>query len=214
MEGRNFQFQDLSSIDDEDDESLGLRHFLLGKHLSVPSHTQFVEFGAKEAKHVSQTNRQEETRSCHSIVKSAHVTDASNSRSGSITQDMIVNRIIAARKASDEHERLAQEDAHETQMSTVLSLLRLAHFKKERVGLNKDRIDERASNDKAINKTQRLPPQQLTAAVAGHVEFGKIVQRLHMEDLGIELMERGVPIEESPDSISVRKLWLQELEAT
>ena len=33
-----------------------------------------------------------------------------------------------------------------------------------------------------------------------------------MGDLGVELMERGVPIEELPDSVTTRKLWLQELE--
>jgi len=126
----DFRFKDLSSLD-EDQEIIDLRSFMFAKYTAIPSHTQFVEFGVKEAKHVSQTNRSEEMRSCYGIVRSAHVTDAGNSRSGSTTQEMIVNRIIAARKAADGHATLIQEDghAHETQMSTVLSLLRLGHFK-------------------------------------------------------------------------------------
>jgi len=213
LEGYNFRFKDLSTVD-EDDDITELRHFMFAKYTAVPSHTQFVEFGVKEAKQVSLTNRHEEMRSCYGIVRSAHVTDAGNSKSGSSTQEMIVNRLNAARAAADDDITMRQEDsaACQLQFGAVLSLLKRAHFKQERVGLNKSRLDQRATDDKTMNKAQQELPQMLTAAVTGHILHGKIVQAKHMGDIGIELMERGVPIEELPDSITTRKQWLQELE--
>mgnify|MGYP007080227777 CR=1 FL=1 len=212
LEGFDFRYSDLDSVDDEDEAVTALRSFMFATYLPIPSHAQFVEFGVKEAKHVSQTNRSEEMRSCYGIVRSAHVTDAGNSRSGTSTQDMIVNRIKAARSSADEHVEMQQDDDYQNRIDVVLSLLRRAHFKQVRVDLNKNRIDERVTNDKNLNKAQQAQPQQLTAAVTGHVLFGKLVQRLHVADLGAELVERGVPIEELLDTITTRKLWLQELE--
>jgi len=214
LDGYDLRFKDWSSIDDEDDATINVRRFMFAKYLSIPSHTQFVEFGVKEAKQVSLTNRSEEMHSCYGIVRSAHVTDAGNSRSGSTTQEMIVNRINAAIAAANDHVALRQDDSegYQLQFSVVISLLPLGHFKQVRVDLNKERIDERATDDKNINKAQQEKPQMLPAAVTGHVLFGKLVQSKHMADLGIELMERGVPIDELPETVTERKLWLQESE--
>ena len=214
LDGCDLRFKDWSSIDDEDDATINVRRFVFVEHLSTPSHAQFVELGVKEAKQASLTDRSEEMRSCHGVVRSAHVADAGNSRSGPTSQEMIFNRTNAATAAANDHVALRQDDSEgcQLQFSVVICLLRLGHFKQVRVDLNKERIDERATDDKNVDKAQQEKPQMLTAAVTGHVLFDKVVQSKHMADLDIESMERGVPIEELPETVAERKLWLQESE--
>ena len=191
LEGWDFRFKDLSSI--EDDEELKLRRHMFASCLPLASHTQFVEFGVKEAKLVAQTNRSEELRSSHAIVRSAHVTDAGNSRADATNVAMIMCRINAGLiNAMTNSETMMSDDLHNSRHENVLRLLRRGHFKTIRIDLKKSLIDQNTTVDKKMNASQKMKQQQLTAAVTGHVLFGKLVQRLHMDDLKTELLFRGV----------------------
>jgi len=213
LDGWDFRCTDLSTIEDEDE--LELRKHVFATYLPIASHTQFVEFGVKEAKLVAQTNRSEELRSSYAIVRSAHVTDAGNSRSGSTNVDMIVNRINTALISAMNHSEMMLEDEHySNRHETVLRLLKHGHFKKVRIECKKTMIDESQSVDKKMNASQKTKEQELTAAVTGHVLFGKLVQRLHMDDLKTELVCRGVDEEQVPATVTARKKMLQEMETT
>mgnify|MGYP000225486643 CR=1 FL=1 len=213
LNGYDLRWKDMSTIEDEDE--IEIRLYMFAKYLAIPSHAQFVEFGVKEALNVSATNRSEEVRSAYGIVRSAHVTDAGNSKTGSTNVEMIVNRINAAMQAANTHARWRRdENSYDEQLKNVLHLLKHGHFKSERVNKRKLEIDASANVNKRMNQAQQPQPQQLTAAVTGHIVFGKLVQRLHMEDLKLELMHRMIPEEEMPDNVTERKQLLKELEVT
>ena len=210
INGCNLRYMDLEDV--AADELL-IRKHMFQTYLPLPCQTQFVEFGVKEAQHVSQTNRSEEVRSAYGIVRSAHVTDAGNSKTGTTNLMMIVNRINTAKASVDEHASWKRQDpGYCGSHDNVLRLLKRGHFKSVRVGKKKSLIDEMANTNKRINQAQQPKPQQLTAAVTGNVLFGKLTKKLHMDDLRMELLFREVAVDEIPASITDRKKMLQELE--
>jgi len=210
INGCDLRYKELSSVDPTE---LPIRKYMFATYLPLPCQTQFVEFGVKEAQHVSQTNRSEEVRSAYGIIRSAHVTDAGNSKTGTTNKKMIINRINAARASADEHIQWKQDDPGYTEKhSNVLRLLRKGHFKAVRVDKKKLMMEETANINKRMNKAQKAQPQQLTAAVSGHVLYGKLTKKLHMDDLRLELVARNVPMEEIPDNVTARKKMLQDLE--
>lgn len=211
LEGNDLRWKDLSVIDSDEEKRIWLHMFK--KYLPLPSHTQFVEFGVKEALNVSTTNRSEEVRSACSIVRSAHVTDAGNSKTGSSNVEMIVNRINAAINTTNKHSEWRRtEDNYDEQMKNIIRLLKHGHFKSERINKRKIEIDATANVNKRQNRGQQPKEQQLTAAVTGHVLFSLLVQRLHMDDLKLELMHRNVPENDIPESVTNRKNLLKDLE--
>jgi len=213
LNGYDFRYQELDQLTDEDEDVVNCRKHMFKTYLALPSATQFVEFGVKEAKNVSTTNRSEEIRSCYAIVRSAHVTDAGNSKAKSTNVDMILNRIRTALNAAKEHvEWKIQDPLYNSQHSNVVRLLKRGHFKVTRVDKKKYLIDEFAIEDKTMNALQKQQPQQLTAAVTGHILYGKVVQALHMQDLEKELSCRGVSYDDMPVKVTARKNKLKELE--
>jgi len=210
IDGCDLRHTDLSDVPAEE---LSVRKHMFKTHLPLPCQTQFVEFGVKEAQHVSQTNRSEEVRSACGIVRSAHVTDAGNSKTGTSNVMMIVNRTNAATASSEEHANWKeQDDGHTERHGHVIRLLKRCHFKTERVGRKKSMIDQTANINKRINQAQRPQPQQLPAAVTGHVLYGKLTKSRHMDDMRMELLYRAVSAEDVPASITERKNLLKQLE--
>ena len=213
----------ISGIDfrTENDASLtrnfdNLRACLVETFLPLPSHAQFVEFGVKEAKLVSQTDRSEQHRTWIAIVRSAHVTDAGNAKAKATNKDRIINRLQAAEEHDREHVNWKQQDPGEYEGNYQLTFraLKQKHFRVERVNKKRQRIEATANKNKKRNATQQPKQQEQTAAVTGKIPFGKLFTTKdgHMEGLQVELCHRGVAIGDVPKQIKARKTMLRDLE--
>ena len=90
------------SFDYEDRDHGELRCYMQNTCLSLPSQTQFVERGVKDAKEVSSTDRSEQLRTCMAIIRSP-------SPLGKLKEDPELsynaNKVLALVKSAEERAR-------------------------------------------------------------------------------------------------------------
>jgi len=188
----------------------GLRLFLHKKHLPLPSQTQFVETGVKDAKNVSATDRSERVRTCMSVMRSA-------TPLGKTQTDANANKIRAIIASTAErinpHIVECNQEEHKQRFDRVKALMTNEHFKQERTTQKIVHFESTASKHKKQNKNQAMREQQKTPAVSGLTPCGKLTKARNMLDLEEELLFRGVPIDDVPKSITERKNQLKELES-
>jgi hypothetical protein len=89
-----------------------MKLFLLATFLPLPSNTQFVESGVKEAKIVSATNRSEQMSSIYAIIRSVHVVFVGDKTLTSAPKKALA-RIISAKLHSVEQEAMAPREMGE-----------------------------------------------------------------------------------------------------
>jgi len=208
---------DLREINCEDHNG-ELRWHLHSTHLAVPSMLQFVESGAKEAKHVSATDRSEVIRTCLAVVRSA--TPLGKGKSVNPDLSFNANKILAILQSACAHaephvqwSRTQVDYACDSRLAAVHHSMKQGHFKNDRVDTKKARVDREGSKCKKPNAAQSKQTQQtLAAAVTGLIPYGKLSKARNMLDLEEELLFRGIPVEEIPPLISERKEMLKHLE--
>ena len=88
-----------------------MKLLLFSTFLPMPSNTQFVESGVKEAKIVSATNRSEQMHSIYAIIRSAHVFPGDKTLTSAPKQALA--RIISAELHSVEQEAMAPREMGE-----------------------------------------------------------------------------------------------------
>jgi len=185
------------------------------KYYSLPSQTQFVETGVKDAKNVSTTDRSEQTRTCMSILRS--VTPL-----GKTEKDANANKIRAIVKSTAEriapHIRDRHNDGYKERFTALEhTMTKAGHFQQARLDKKKTTFDAKSVTYKRQNVAQQPKPQQQTPALTGLIPLGKIFQTKdgHMDALVEELCHRGVPIADVQKmKITARKDKLKALEAT
>ena len=203
---------DLRSFDYQDEQHGAFRRSMHSTYLPIPSQTQFVESGVKDAKYVSATDRSEQSRSNMAIVRTnTPLTRAKEDANA----EKIRTLIKSAHNRSAPHEAMKEDqvngecDNRFRFVSTCLT--RRGHFSEIRAAKKRATVDERGPVFKKQNVAQQLRPQQQTPAVTGKVPYGKLVRARNMEDLAVELLHRGV--DDIPASITKRKDLLKKLEA-
>ena len=183
------------------------------KHHSLPSQTQFVETGVKDAKHVSSTDRSEQTRTCMSIIRS--VTPL-----GKTEQDANANKIRSIISTTADrinpHIRDRHDDGYKERFATLENTMTKAgHFQQLRLDKKNTSFDAKSVTYKRQNVSQQPKPQLQTPAMTGLIPFGKIFQTKagHMAGLEVELLHRGELLEDVRKwKISARKDKLRQLE--
>ena len=186
-------------------------------HLLLPSHTQFVESGVKDAKEVASTDRSEQHRTWMAMTRLASPLGKSkldDDTSYNSSKIMALVNSSFDRAAPHEHWNKHQIDnAHSARLAQVQCSLKQGHFKHERIEAKKDNVESGGDKCKRPNVAQQVREQHQTAAVSGLVQFGKLVKARNMDDLKTELLHRGVANEAVPKSMTERKKMLQELES-
>jgi len=183
------------------------------KYFSVPSQTQFVETGVKDAKHVSSTDRSEQTRTCMSIIRS--VTQLTKTE-----KDANANKIRAIVSTTAErispHIRNRHDDGYKERFAALEhTMTKAGHFQQLRLDKKKTTFDAKSVTYKRQNVAQQPKPQLQTPAITGLIPLGKIFQTKegHMEGLEIELLHRGVSLNDVRQwKITARKDKLKQLE--
>ena len=208
---------DLRSFDYEDQDNGELRCYMHTTYLALPSQTQFVERGVKDAKEVSSTDRSEQLQTCMAIVRLP-------SPLGKIKEDpglsYNANKVVALVKSAEQRarphtvwKREQVDKQYDQQFNAVMYSLSQGHFKQERIDFKKDNVDDKGSKCKKPNAVQQAGAvQQLMPAVTGLIPFGKLVKKRNLNDLKIELLYRNVPENQIPKSITERKNMLQDQE--
>ena len=185
------------------------------KHLPLPSQTQFVESIVKEAKSVSTTDCSEEHRTWMAIIRSA-------TPLGKTEKDWNTNKIKATMQSARDWvnplEQWKERDAdqHAARFQRAQAGLSEEHYKQIRTQDKLNRIDTKASKFKKQNVIQQTKQQHQTPTVSGLIPLGKLftTKEGHMEGLEIELVHRGVPVEDIQKwKINARKDKLRMLEA-
>ena len=189
------QGMDLRSTDcsGNDGTFVNLMH---SKHLSLPSQTQFVESGVKDAKNACSTDRSEQVRTCMSVIRSATPLHKTK-------EDANANKIRAiigsAVERANPHRSMMLDDSYKARFKSLeQAMTKEGHFQQSRIQKKKANFNERGSMYKKQNVAQQVKPQQQTPAATGLIPIGKIFQTKdgHMEALVVELCHRGVPIAE------------------
>jgi len=187
-----------------------LRMQLHYKHCSLPSQTQFVESGVKDAKNVSATDRSEHVRTCMSVIRSATPLTKTKEEANA---NKIRAIIVSTAERINPHIRESAADEYKQRFKKVEALMtKKGHFKQERTAQKTVQFDSTASKHKKPNVNQQAKAQQQTPAVTGLIPYGKLVKSRNMEDLKTELLHRGVAADKVPKSITDRKNMLKELE--
>jgi len=182
-------------------------------YLPLASNTQFVEAGVKEAKMVSTTDRSEQLRSAYAVNRAARVHTI-----GALADMSSTNRIQGLMASAKLH--CEQQDAlrithgdYSTSIATVEEYMRKEHFKKERLEKKKQAAIDKGDTNKKANTLQQKGGVDRTNAMNGLIAYGKLVRRLHHDDLAVELQFRGCTVDEiSTWSITERKAKLKALE--
>ena len=181
--------------------------------LPLACQTQFVEAVVKEAKHVSQTDRSEQQRSCYAIIRS--VTPLSKAEKNA-NVEKIKAVINSALDRAGEHVRLMRNQVNNEHNSwfatTAYSLARTGHFEMERIDAKIARVDDQGVKFKKQNVAQQTKQQQLQPAITGLIPCGKLTKVRNMLDLEEELLFRDLPLAEIPASITERKAKLKQIE--
>lgn len=189
-----------------------IRDYMQVKFLALPSHTQFVEAGVKEAKLVSQSDRSEQLRSAYAICRSARVHNVGTLRDMSATQ-RIEALMCSARDHYKEHNTLRNDDNYSATVASIIKSMRKEPFKKDRLGRLKDDAVNNSKKNRAENAIQRRRGVDQTTLTQGLVAYGKLKKSLHHNDLEVELLHRGCTVEEvTPMGIRDRITRLKALE--
>ena len=203
---------DLRSFDYEDVDHGAFRRRMHKTYLSVPSQTQFVESGVKDAKHVSATDRSEQTRSNMAIVRSN--TPLTRTKEDA-NAEKIRALIRSTRERSKPHEDLKKNqlngECDERFQFVSACLAGQGHFSRVRAAKKRATVDDLGPVFKKQNVAQQMRPQRVMPAVTGKIPYSKIVRARNMKDLEIELLHRGLDV--IPASITKRKDELKKLEA-
>jgi len=183
-------------------------------HLPLPCHTQFVESLVKDAALVAQTDRSEQHRSWHAIVRSASpLTRTEKDSNANRIKDLIQSAI----DRSTPHVKWKREQIdmeYEVRFNQIsYSLSTQGHFRQDRIDAKKTKVDNKGNKFKKQNISQQMKKQNKTLAVTGLIPYGKLVKARNMSDLEEELLFRGVPVDVLPDKISDRKDMLKQLES-
>lgn len=192
----------LQSFDYEGDNG-AIRLHLHETYLPLPSQTQFVESGVKEAKNVSSTDRSEELHAALAIIRSASPLGKSKlDDDTSYNSSKILALIRSAHNRSEPHEgwkRNQIDNAYDARFNTILHSITHGHYKEERLEAKKTKVDEQGPVYKKQNVTQTTHVQQhKMSAMTGLMPHGKLFSKGngHMDDLMTELIHRGVALED------------------
>jgi len=180
-------------------------------NLALPSQTQFVETGVKEAKNVSSTDRSEQQRTCLAVIRSA-TPMGKDKEDGN--KKKIIGIIGSAINRVSPHISWKQQDAngYKDRFDKVKSSLTDNHFRKARVQSKKAKVDGNVSKFKKQSVNQESKPQTKMPVVTGLIPYGKLLKARNYKDLKVELMFRGVKEEDVPVSITKHKDLLKTLE--
>jgi len=208
---------DLRSFDYNDANNGEIWWNMHSTYLPLASQTQHVERGAKEAKHVSATDRSEEHRTCMAIIRShTPLGRFKLDNDTSYNSTKIQTLIESSKTRSSQHNlwQLNQEDREcNARHNQIRHSLAKGHFKIDRVEAKRSVVDDIGSNYKKPNVAQQIKPQTKTYQVTGLVPCGKLVQARNMDDLRIELLHRGVEPQDVPPQVTARKDKLRILES-
>jgi len=204
---------DMRSFDYQDEDHGAVRLDMHSTYLPLACQTQFVESVVKEAKHVSQTDRSEQQRSCYAIIRSATPLGKAEKDANARKIKSIIHSALDRAK---QHVELCRDQVNNEYDSwfatTAYSLARMGHFEMDRIDTKKTRVDNQGGKFKIQNVAQQMKPQQLQPAITGLIPYGKLVKSRNHEDLKIELLFRKVQETEIPESITDRKTKLKQLE--
>jgi hypothetical protein len=209
LEDPYFDLRDM----DELGADKALKEYMYYRYLPLPSHTQFVEAGVKEAKNVSLTDRSEQLRSAYTVIRSARVHNIDDLWGLSSTQRIEALFLNALEHDEDQEElRLFYPD-YKDRVQDIARTMRQDHFKQERVEKLQQTALAKLHKNKKENQLQKKTGVDRTHAMEGLFPYGKIVQALHFNALKEELLFRGC-IEDEVDKMKVtdRKNKLKELE--
>jgi hypothetical protein len=115
---------------------------------------------------------------------------------------------------NEEHEALKQEHQdYKSKVDAIMEDMRTAHFKEEREEKLVQDTLEKINKNRKENALQRKVGVDRTHTMVGIFPFGKLVARLHMDALKVELLFRACSEEEvNGMTITQRKNKLKELE--
>jgi hypothetical protein len=190
-----------------------LKEYMYYHYLPLPSHTQFVEAGVKEARNVSLTDRSEQLRSAYAVIRSARVHSIEDLWGISSTQRIEALFLNALEHDQDQEQLRQFYPDYGDRIQDIARTMRQDHFKQERV----DKLQQTALNklhkNKKENQLQKKTGVDRTHTMEGLFPYGKLVQALHFNALKEELLFRGCT-EEAIDKMKVtdRKNKLKELE--
>jgi hypothetical protein len=181
------------------------QHYIQSKFFGLPSHTQFVEAGVKEAKVVSQSDRSEQLRSAYAISRSARVGNLGTLREMSSTQ-----RIEALMKSAQDHCKThsALRDTVEDyskEVEAIVASMRKESFKKERIGRLQEEAIAKGNKNRTKNAIQKQRGVDKTLVDQGMVSYGRLKKNFHMKDLEVELLHRGCTPEEVKAMTGIRE---------
>jgi len=203
---------DMRSFDYHGDVG-AVRFDMHSTHLPLACQTQFVESVVKEAKHVSQTDRSEQQRSCYAIIRSATPLSKAEKNANMEKIKAIIN---SALDRAREHVQLFHNQVNREYDSwfaaTAYSLARMGHFEMDRIDDKKTRIDNQGPTFKPQNVAQQTKPQQLQPAITGLIPYSRLKKARNFEDLTVELLLRGVAEDQIPKLCSDGKRTLQQHE--
>lgn len=188
------------------------KHFLYSAYLPLPSNTQFVEAGVKEAKIVSCTDRSEPLRSAYAVNRSATI---HNDKLSTLSTAERIQWLLETTKQHVDRQQLLREALpnYEDRYKTVTAIMRKDHYKNDRVQMLKDNASDKLHKNKKDNALQQKSGVDRTHSTEGLFPYGKLVKRLHFDALKVELLFRGCSEEELKDlTITQRKNKLRELE--
>jgi hypothetical protein len=172
------------------------RSYVQAKFFGLPSHTQFVEAGVKEAKLVSQSDRSEELRSAYAICRSARVNTVGTLREMSSTQ-----RIEGLMKSAQEHCKThsalrSSVASYSDDVDAIVNSMRKESFKQERVVLLQQHAIDKGDKNRTENAIQKKRGVDKTSAQDGMISYASLRAALHLKDLEVELLHRGCTAEE------------------
>ena len=188
-------------------------NYLCEMYLALACHTQGVESAVKEAKLVSPTGRHEALRSAYAIVRS-HMVLSGGNLSATAAPERAALILKAGTQAEDDQARQQSSMGHYNYRDTLQSIRRNMnqdHFKLERIGKLKERVQARKEINKKMNAIQKTAGGvDRTVATLGLIAYSSINKNKgHDIALKEELMFRSVSFEQDAGFMELKKKLME-----
>lgn len=200
----------LSGFDMRDKSSpngMELKMFFYKGYMGLPSHTQFVESGVKDAAHVSQTGRLEPLRSVYAVNRSSvHCEHVLGDLPSTERIHVLFNCAKKHCITHDGHVDAVGEAEYKEALAKIKAAMKTEHFRLERLNDINEVVLEAINTNRSTNATQRITGVTPTAAVLGMVPYGKLKIDPHLPLIILELQARQVSEEEIIKLKGIRKM--------
>lgn len=179
---------------EEDDTD---EYFMWSRYLPLPSHTQFVEAGVKEAKVVSTTGRSEEIQSCYAILRAALIRSEEvslNDLSAPAKAEMFWRATMDHREHQDSLiEEYDSRDDYDGAITEIVKSLKTHHYKQVRENDLIERLNNVGNKTRKENVRQKTKGVSKTATMMGLIPYSQVTLKNNgLSDLKLELIERGL----------------------